>query len=201
MVIGSYAVPNSAVKPLTSSESLPLKAVTGAESTTVKAAPLAVIESSPSLTTADNASARLARLNQELAFAKLQQQIDVARQPPGTKDGKIPGKTIVIGVMINETGNRLATLRFPDGGTLEVELGSVINNMRVSEITLNGVTLVTTIPCKGRKCSPKSVSYARVYDAPLSSGINTQVQQGINQPTLFAPAAAENMVPQIISSN
>ncbi|RTL11756.1 MAG: hypothetical protein EKK54_06060 [Neisseriaceae bacterium] len=146
----------------------------------------------------DNTAAQLAKLNQDYQIAQAQQKINQLNNPSGKSDGlRAAGKTVVTGVMINEAGNRLATLKFPDGGTLDVELGSVVKNMRVTTITMNGVTMVPSAGCKGKKC--KTVFYERVYDAPQYSGINTQVAKGINTPTM--PFAGGNtMVPPIIGN-
>lgn len=151
----------------------------------------------------DSASARLARLNQDYQIAQAQQKIDQLNNAGNGHNNvaKTKGKAVVTGVMINEAGNRLATLRFPDGGTLDVEIGTILKNMKVTDINMNGVEMVSTKACKSKNCKPTSVFYERVYDAPQYSGTNTQVQNGINQPTSVIPFSSNSMVPPIVTSN
>ncbi len=151
----------------------------------------------------DNASAKLAKLTQDYQIAQAQQKIDQLNNIGNSRGGrtKVAGKTVVTGVMINEAGNRLATLRFPDGGTLDVEMGTVLKSMKVTDISMNGVSMVATKSCKSKECKPVTVFYERVYDAPQYSGTNTQVQNGVSQPTSFAPFSSNSMVPPIVTTN
>lgn len=142
----------------------------------------------------DNVSAKLAKLNQDYQIAQAQQKIDQLSSNKNGHNNKT-GEIVVTGVMINEAGNRLATLRFPDGGTFDVEVGSILRNMKVTNINMNGVIMTSLNECKSRRCKPKNIFYARVFDAPQYSGTNTQIQNGVNTPT---PFSSNSMVPPIL---
>ncbi len=162
-----------------------------------------VVEAPANIVKSDNTAAYLAKLNQDYQIAQAQQRIDQLQNGGhgGVSTKKEKGKTVVTGVMINQSGNKLATLRFPDGGTLDVEIGTIIKNMKVTDISMNGVSMTSIRSCKGRGCKTAGVFYERVYDAPQYSGTNTQVQNGVSQPTSFAPYSSNSMVPPIITSN
>ncbi len=149
----------------------------------------------------DDDQNKIAQMKRQLEISKIQQQIRQTNMN-GNKTAEVSiAKTVVTGVMINEYGNKLATLKFPDGGTLDVEIGTIIKNLKVIDISLNGVTLELNKKCKLTKCNLHKVFYARVYDAPQYSGINTQVNNGVTQPTSFTPFSSNTMVPPIMQNN
>ena len=77
----------------------------------------------------DNDQNQIADMKRKLEVAKIQQQIQQTTH--FNSNTTINAKTVVTGVMINEQGSKLATLRFPDGGTFDVEIGSIIKNLKV----------------------------------------------------------------------
>lgn len=114
----------------------------------------------------------------------------------GTSLGKGLGETTVTSVYIEENGSKYATLQFVDGSTLDIEIGSLIGEYEVLDISMTGVTLKKN-SCKKGRCVQKII-IKRLY-----SKINDVVTN--NVPTKYMPTPEimeknTQMVPPIITN-
>ncbi len=142
---------------------------------------------------ADNINALKRKLELERIKADIQK---TKNDNKNSSVGSTFGETTVTAVFMDEDGTKYATLQFVDGSNLDVEIGSLIGQYAVADISMAAVTLKKE-PCKKKECIQK-ITIKRQY-----SKINNLVTN--NAPVTYMPTPAimdknDQTVPPIISN-
>lgn len=136
----------------------------------------------------------------KLELAKLDADIKKMKNT-GNPNSNLVGQTTTRNVFIDQDGLKYATLQFIDGSTLDVEIGSRIGNYKVSDISMNGVTIIAS-NCKTAKC--KEINLKRSYSSNDISSVSTNTSRGFannTNPYLPTPIINNEMVPPIIANH
>ena len=145
---------------------------------------------SSALRSADNDVNELNALKRKTEIQKAAMELKKASNPSGMITDS---QTTAIGIVINQTGSKFATLQFIDGSTLDVETGSKVGHYKVSDIDMNGVKLVN---CVGQRCESKLIK--RAYPQTTTNNVNTKPKNYNSTPIL---GSASTEVPPIVGIN
>lgn len=102
------------------------------------------VVSSSNLANIDNSADDLIGLKRKLEVEKAEAEIKrlhAAGVNTGNSIVQENAQTTVTGVAINQEGKKIAWLQFADGGSLTVNIGSLVGKYVVSDITMTGVRL------------------------------------------------------------
>src|SRR6185437_13002398 len=166
---------------------------------TTNASPVA---SSSNLANIDNNADDLIQLKRKLEVEKAEAEIKrlhAAGVSNGNSIVQENVQTTVTGVAINQDGKKIAWLQFADGGSLTVNIGSLVGTYIVSDITMTGVKLSYTVS----KNKTRSIFLKRAYYAvekPKSSS-NSSNKSFFNPSPIVTGANTgdgNDMVPPII---
>ena len=149
-----------------------------------------VILKSSVLSSADKDVNELNSLKRKTEIQKAVMELKKASNPTGMVTDS---QTTAIGVVINQTGSKFATLQFIDGSILDVETGSKVGQYKVSDINMNGVKLIN---CNGSRCESKLIK--RSYPQTTTSNIDVKPKHYTSTPIL---GSASTEVPPIVSAN
>ena len=140
--------------------------------------------SSPNVSNVDKVSQEILSTNRQIELAKKRNELrklenggDAPHSSGGAIISSSNSQTTVLGVSINGAGKRFATLQFADGGTLDVEIGSIVGKYKVSDIELTKVVLSSSAG-KGKT----TVTLKRFYD----NSAKPVTQQAANNQSQFA---------------
>ncbi len=142
------------------------------------------------LNSADKDVNELNALKRKTEIQKATMELRKASNPTGIVTDS---QTTAIGIIITQNSDKLATLQFIDGSTLDVEIGSKVGNYKVSDIDMSGVKLVN---CNGRKCESKFIK--RAYPQTAITTVNTKPKVYTSTPIL---GSANTEVPPIVVTN
>ena len=142
------------------------------------------------LNSADRDVNELNSLKRKTEIQKATMELRKASHPDGIVTDS---QTTAIGIIITQNGDKLATLQFIDGSTLDVEIGSKVGNYKVSYIDMSGVKLVNY---NGHKCESKFIK--RAYPQTAITTVNTKSKVYTSTPIL---GSANTEVPPIIVTN
>jgi hypothetical protein len=141
----------------------------------------------------DNINTLKRKLEVEKVKADLKRTMDAS---DNTLLGKGFGETTVTSVYIEENGSKYATLQFVDGSTLDIEIGSLIGEYEVLDISMTGVTI-------RKKCCKKGKCFQKIIIKRLYSKINDAVTNNVPIKYMPTPEIMDKntqMVPPIITN-
>ncbi|MCC2624346.1 MAG: hypothetical protein K0R14_219 [Burkholderiales bacterium] len=148
----------------------------------------------------DNNTADLVALKRKLEIEKAEAELKKISNGGGSS-AKDPSfmpenaQTIVTGVAINQEGRKIAWLQFADGGSLTVNIGSLVGKYRISDITMTGVELSYSAGAKSRA---QHVFLKRAYYAPEKPKQSNGVNLGFTPSPVITNANSGEMVPPIV---
>lgn len=151
----------------------------------------------------DNNTADLVALKRKLEIEKAEAELKKISSGGGGDSIKEPGfmpdnaQTIVTGVAINQEGRKIAWLQFADGGSLTVNIGSLVGKYKVSDITMSGVELSYLAGGKGKS---QHVFLNRAYYAPEKPKQSSSLSMGFTPSPIITNANGNSneMVPPIV---
>jgi hypothetical protein len=152
----------------------------------------------------DNSTADLVALKRKLEIEKAEAELKkISNGGNSGSSAKDPGfmpenaQTITTGVAINQDGRKIAWLQFADGGSLTVNIGSLVGKYRVSDITMSGVELSYTAGAKSRA---QHVFLKRAYYTPEKPRQSSSASLGFTPSPIVTNANGNGneMVPPIV---
>ena len=163
-----------------------------------------IIESS------SNDAENIMNLKRRLEIEKIKSDINqtVSRGDNKSQDF---GNTIVTSVLIDQNnlnGGKYATLKFIDGGVLDVEVGSIVGTYRVTDIAMNGVSLMPIRCLKKSPCVAQLLRIDRMYGKQNIDSYSNNNLVDLNAPTPIINNRIQNnntvldsaqMVPPIVT--
>jgi len=157
--------------------------------------------SNSNLTNIDNNADDLIQLKRKLEVEKAQAEIKRLHTGVSSNTSIMQdnAQTTVTGVAINQEGKKIAWLQFADGGSLTVNIGSLVGKYVVSDITMTGVRLSYDI----NKNKLRSIFLKRAYYAveKLKNQSNSSNKSFFNPSPIITGANTgdgNEMVPPIV---
>lgn len=154
----------------------------------------------------DKDSNDINQLNRKLEVEKVTAEIRKLKNEVGRSHSSSDSfsndnaQTTVTGVAINMEGKKIAWLRFADGGSYTVNIGSRVGSYSVTDITMTGVTLSQELGRKKSKAT-KIIFLKRVYASNSRKSTNSERKNNLfftPSPVITDANARTDYVPPIV---